>query len=78
MTTQVLDGIKEQLMKSTKTVKSRSTRAVVDKSVDIKSMVQYLRSKGPVSKLEWESFKGKSTTFRHPLSCVCAQNMNGS
>ena len=44
MTTQVLDGIKEQLMKSTKTVKSRSTRSVVDKSVDIKSMVQYLRS----------------------------------
>lgn len=48
MTTQVVDGIKDQLMKSTKTVKSRSTRPTVDKTGDIVTIVKVLRQKGQV------------------------------
>lgn len=52
MTTQVVDGIKDQLMKSTKTVKSRSTRPTVDITGDIVRIVKVLRQKGQVKDLK--------------------------
>lgn len=43
-------------MKSTKTVKSRSTRPTVDKTGDIARIVKVLRQKGQVKDLKWKSF----------------------
>lgn len=63
MTTQVIDGIKEQLMHTTKTTKSSRNRPDVDKTTDIMTMVNSLRSKGPVTDLSWGSF----SKFKDPL-----------
>lgn len=63
MTTQVIDGIKEQLMHTTKTTKSSRSRPDVDKTTDIMTMVNSLRSKGPVTDLSWGSF----SKFKDPL-----------
>ena len=56
MTTQVIDGIKHLLMKTTGTVKSRNARPSVDKTKNITTIVQVLRQKGQVKNLEWKSF----------------------
>ena len=53
MTTQVVDGIKDQFMKTTKTVKSRSTRPSVDKTRDVTAIVKVLGQKGQVKDLKW-------------------------
>ncbi|XP_061187058.1 uncharacterized protein LOC133195217 [Saccostrea echinata] len=63
MTTQVIDSIKDQLLRTTKIVKSSRHRPDVDKTVDIITMVKSLRSKGPVSDLCWESF----SKFKDPI-----------
>lgn len=66
MTTQVVDGIKNQFMKTTKTVKSRSTRPSVGKTRDVTAIVKVLRQKGQVKYLTWESF----SKFKEPLHCI--------
>ena len=66
LTTQVVDKMKDDLMKSTKTLKCRNDRPEVDKSVDIVAMVKCLRSKGPCHELTWDSFK----SFKDPLHTV--------
>lgn len=63
MTTQVIDGIKEQLMHTTKTTKSSRSRPDVDKTTDIMTIVNSLRSKGPVTNLSW----GSLSKFKDPL-----------
>lgn len=45
MNTQVVDGIKDQLMKSTKTAKPRSTIPTVDKTGNIVRIVKVLRQR---------------------------------
>lgn len=72
MTTQVVDGIKDQLMKSTKTVKSRSTRPTVDKTGDIVTIVKVLRQKGQVKDLKWESF----SNFKEPLYSINSEDLH--
>jgi len=78
MITQVVDVIKEQLMKTTETVQSKRFRPPVDKTKDIEMMVQCIRKNGHVKDTEWQSFK----KLKEPLSCINADKlhlyMNGS
>lgn len=72
MTTQVIDGIKDQLMKTTGSVKSRSTRPSVDKTKDITKIVEVLRKTGLVKELEWKSF----SSFKEPLHCISSVDLH--
>ena len=72
MTTQVVDGIKNLFMNTTKTVKSRSTRPSVDKTRDVTAIVKVLRQKGQVKDLKWESF----SKFKEPLHCINSTDLH--
>ena len=72
MTTQVKSDIKQNLIRSTKTARSKRERTPVDKSGDIKKMVEHLRLRGPVKDLKWESF----STFRNPLDCINGEDLH--
>lgn len=71
-TTQIIESIKHQLMKTTKTAKSKNTRPAVDRTGDINTMVSCLRKHGPVADLKWESFKH----FKNPLSRICSSELH--
>lgn len=66
MTTQVIDGIKEQLMHTTKTTKSSWKMPDVKWTTDIMTMVNTLRSKGPFTDISWGSF----SKFKDPLDFI--------
>ncbi|XP_021346896.1 uncharacterized protein LOC110446192 [Mizuhopecten yessoensis] len=72
MTTQVIDGIKEQLMKTTETVKPRVARPTADKTKDVVMIVQNLRQKGQVKDLTWESF----SNFKEPLNRISSMDIH--
>ena len=56
MTTQVVEGIMDQLQLTIKSVKPKKSRPNVDKTSDILKMVTHLRKHGPVRSVRWESF----------------------
>lgn len=66
MTTQVIDAVRDNLMSSTKTAKSKSSRPTVDKTKDIVTVINCLRSKGFVKDLIWSSFH----SFKDPISHI--------
>ncbi|XP_053388276.1 uncharacterized protein LOC128551443, partial [Mercenaria mercenaria] len=72
MTTQVVDAIREQLIRTTKTARSKRDRPAVDKSKDIICMIQCLRQQGYVKGITWKSF----STYRDPLQCVDADELH--
>lgn len=72
MTTQVVDSIKQNLLRTTRTARARRDRPPADKSVDIKNMVQYLRRQCVVKDLCWNSF----SSFRDPLDCVDGEELH--
>ena len=73
MTTQVTEGIKEQLMKTTNIAKPGRTRACVDKSKDITAIIDCLRKNGHVKDIKWESF----VNFKDPLVRINRQTLHG-
>ena len=73
MTTQVIDAIKNGLMSTAKTARSKSSRPIVDKSKDIMTVIDCLRSTGFVKDITWSSFN----KFKDPIShieCVDLHN----
>ncbi|KAH3800679.1 uncharacterized protein LOC127837580 [Dreissena polymorpha] len=72
MTTQVVDAIREQLVRTSKTVRSRRERPVVDKTNDIVHMVKFLRQQGPVKDLAWKSY----SSFKDPIKCIDADELH--
>jgi uncharacterized C2H2 Zn-finger protein len=72
MTSQVVDGIKQNVMKSSRTQRSNRSRSVVDKSKDIVTIAKALRKNGYASDIKWESFQN----FRDPLSCMDLIKLN--
>lgn len=72
MTTQVVDAIKEQLISTTRTVRSKNNRPAVDKSKDIDAIANCIRSKGCVKDMHWPSF----SNFKDPLSVVNACDLH--
>jgi hypothetical protein len=72
MTTQVVDSIKQQLIRTTKTARSKGDRPTVDKCKDVHQMVVCLRKQGLVRELTWPSF----STFKDPIQCIDAENLH--
>ncbi|KAH3739798.1 hypothetical protein DPMN_046488 [Dreissena polymorpha] len=72
MTTQVIHAIKQNLMRTSRTAKSKSTRPEADKSGDIMKMVEFLRQKGAIKNVCWNSFQN----FREPLSGINAEELH--
>lgn len=66
MTTQVIDAIKDGLMSTTKTARSKSSRPIVDKSEDIITVIKCLRSTGFIKDITWSSFN----KFQDPISRI--------
>lgn len=71
LTTQVVQGVKENLISSTHVVKSKRHRPEVVKANDVSIMVKCIRDQGLVSNLIWKSFQ----SFRNPLQCVDADDL---
>ncbi|XP_062622142.1 uncharacterized protein LOC134283658 [Saccostrea cucullata] len=72
MTTQVIDAIKDGLMSTTKTARSKSSRPVADKTKDIMTVVNFLRSQGFVKDITWSSF----SKFKDPIRCIEAIDLH--
>lgn len=73
LSTQVIEGIQEQLMKTTRTYKTKRSRPPVDKTKDIQTIVELIRKTGPVKDLSWATF-GK---FKDPIACIDANKLHG-
>lgn len=56
LTTQVIDSIKDQLIKTTKASRSKRDRPALDKTKDIALMIKLLRTSGSVKDIHWKSF----------------------
>lgn len=72
LTTQVVHGVKENLLRTTHVVKSKRHRPEVVKANDISTMVKCIRDQGPVGDLVWASFR----SFRDPLQCIDADDLH--
>jgi hypothetical protein len=72
MTTQVINDMSDNLIKETKSVKSKRSRPPVDKSKDIMIMAKCLRNQGSVKDMEWKSFKN----FKDPLQKINAVSLH--
>ena len=72
MTTQVIDAIKDGLVSTTKTARSKSSRPVVDKTKDIVTVINCLRSKDFVKNLTWPSFNN----FKDPINRIDRKDLH--
>jgi len=72
LTTQVVDSVKENLIRTTRAVKSGRHRPEVDKSCDVSAMVKCIRGCGYVVDFRWKSF----SSFRNPLQCIPADDLH--
>lgn len=71
-TTQVVEEVKQQMIKTTKTARSKRERPSSDNSKDIICMVQCLRQQGLISEFCWDSF----SSFRDPIQCIDAEELH--
>ena len=72
MITQVVDSIKQQLIRTTRTARSKGDRPAVDKSKDVHQMVMCIRNQGLVKELTWPSFG----MFKDPIQCLDADDLH--